>query len=177
MNAGGAFGQIADVVARVHGVQRDGRLVTLSRHEIDFGYRKSGLNHLLITAAELQLQVAEANALREQLKNVMAYKSRSQPLGDDSAGCCFKNPTLVSDLDGVGTVGARVSAGLLIDRAGLKGLVVGGAKVSDRHGNFLVAAPGGRARDVIQLMALVTQRVNERFGVNLEPEVVVWRRP
>lgn len=177
MNAGGAFGQIADVVSRVHALRRDGQMVTLTRSEIDFGYRRSGLNHLLITGAELQLRSADPVALREQLKHVMAYKSKSQPLGDDSAGCCFKNPTLAADLDGIGTAGARVSAGLLIDRAGLKGLVVGGARVSDRHGNFLVAEPGGKARDVIHLMALVTQRVAERFGVTLEPEVVVWRRP
>jgi UDP-N-acetylmuramate dehydrogenase len=108
----------------------------------------------------------------------MAYKKASQPMADNSAGCCFKNPTLAADLEGVAAAGTRVSAGLLIDRAGLKGVAVGGARVSERHGNFVVTSPGARARHVIDLMALIVRGVHDRFGVTLEPEVVIWsRRP
>ncbi len=180
MNAGGAFGQIADCVLRVHAVSRDGREVTLERAAIPFGYRHSGLADLILVGAELSLPPADPAALRDKLKEVMAYKKNSQPMAENSAGCCFKNPTLdrtVRDAQGdIGEPGKRVSAGMLIDRAGLKGLRVGGASVSPRHANFLVTDAGAKARDVIDLIAEITRRVHDTFGVRLQPEVVIWRR-
>lgn len=177
MNAGGAFGQVADVVARVHALDRQARPVTLERDEIDFGYRHSGLDHLIITAVELELHEEDPAALRTRLKEVMEYKSKSQPMGENSAGCVFKNPTLAADLPGIAPKGERVSAGMLIDKAGCKGLSVGGASVSHRHGNFIVTDMSkARAQDVINLMDVVIARVQTTFGVTLQPEVVVWRR-
>lgn len=176
MNAGGAFGQIADAVARVHALDGDGREVTLDRADIDFDYRRSGLGGLLLTACDFALRPAVPGPLRTRLLEVMEYKKRTQPLADQSAGCCFKNPTLDRAIDGVGASGERVSAGLLIDRAGCKGLSVGSARVSERHANFFVPDRDGSARDLIALMELVERRVFETFGVRLEREVVVWRR-
>ncbi len=178
MNAGGKFGQIADAVACVQAVDRQGGVHTIEREEIDFAYRRSGLNDLIITVVELALAPSDSGALRERLREVMAYKKDSQPLKDRSAGCCFKNPVLSRDVDGIGRRGDRVGAGLLIDRAGCKGLTIGGASVSPEHANFIVAATGGgaRARDVIRVMEAVEKRVLERFGVRLEREVVVWSR-
>jgi UDP-N-acetylmuramate dehydrogenase len=176
MNAGGAFGQICDSVVRVHALDRTGRDVVLERSQIDFGYRHSGLNNIIITSAELLLPPGNPAMLRARLKDVMAYKKNSQPMADNSAGCCFKNPTLTSDLKDIAPKGQRVSAGLLIDRAGCKGMRVGGAMVSPRHGNFVVTGPGAKARDVIELMDLMTRRVQGAFGVTIEPEVVIWRR-
>ncbi|GJQ29333.1 MAG: hypothetical protein HBSAPP03_12170 [Phycisphaerae bacterium] len=181
MNAGGAFGQIADAVARVHGFDPDGHRRTLERAEIDFGYRRSGLHGWVITRVELRLRPGDAAGLRTQVKRVMEYKKQSQPMAARSAGCCFKNPTVTHDLVGddgveIARAGDRVSAGLLIDRAGLKGLRVRSACVSERHGNFLVPDVNGSARDVIELMETVERRVLDRFGVRLEREVVVWRR-
>jgi UDP-N-acetylmuramate dehydrogenase len=176
MNAGGAFGQIADVVSVVHGLDRDGERVSLRREEIGFSYRHSGLNGLIITRVELSLTRDDPTKLRQKMAEVIEYKKNSQPLGDNSAGCCFKNPTLRGDVEGVGKAGERVSAGMVIDRAGLKGLRIGSAEVSRLHANFLVADKGGRARDVIELIAEVTKRVRDRFGIELETEVVVWRK-
>jgi UDP-N-acetylmuramate dehydrogenase len=176
MNAGGAFGQICDSVARVHALSRDGREVTLERADIDFSYRHSGLTGLIITSVELSLPPGNAAMLRARLKDVMAYKKNSQPMADNSAGCCFKNPTLAHDLKDIAPAGQRVSAGLLIDRSGCKGMRVGGAMVSPRHGNFVVTGPGAKARDVIELMDLMIKRVRDTFGVTIEPEVVIWRR-
>ncbi|MFA6044026.1 MAG: UDP-N-acetylmuramate dehydrogenase [Phycisphaerales bacterium] len=180
MNAGGAFGQIADCVLRVHAISRDGREVTLERSQIPFAYRHSGLADLILVSAELTLPPADPAALRDKLKEVMVYKKKSQPMADNSAGCCFKNPTLehtLRDAAGdIGEPGKRVSAGMLIDRAGLKGLRVGGASVSPRHANFLVTSAGAKARDVINLIAEITRRVHDTFGVTLHPEVVIWRR-
>lgn len=176
MNAGGAFGQIGDVVERVRGLDRAGRQVELLRESIGFSYRHSGLNELILVSARLKLAPADPAAVRARQKEVMAYKSGSQPMAEKSAGCVFKNPVLARDLEGAGPAGQRVSAGMLIDRAGCKGLKSGGAEVSPRHANFVVTHAGARADDVINLMGEVQRRVLERFGVRLEPEVVVWRR-
>lgn len=182
MNAGGAFGQIADTVARVFALDRAGREVMLSREQIPFSYRHSGLEHLILTGAELKLTPGDPATVRDRLKEIMRYKSGSQPMAADSAGCCFKNPTLAADVPELladlptAVAGARVSAGMLIDRAGCKGMRIGGAQVSERHANFFVTHPGATARDVQALMAAVTRRVIEAFGVMLVSEVVVWRR-
>lgn len=178
MNAGGAFGQIADVVKTVRGVDRLGRSIERAREQIDFSYRHSGLDDLIITEIELQLTPGDSPALRAKLKDVMEYKKGSQPMADRSAGCVFKNPTLSHALPEIpGTApGQRVSAGMLIDKSGGKGTRVGGASVSERHANFIVTDSGAKARDVITLMEQVTRRVQSAFGVTLVPEVVVWRR-
>lgn len=174
MNAGGAFGQIGDSIACVRGLDRTGREVTMQRDEIDFCYRRSGLNDLIITEVEFDLREEDPAALRARLKEVMEYKKGSQPMADRSAGCVWKNPTLPADLKDIGPKGERVSAGMLIDRAGCKGLTVGGASISHRHANFVVTDLGAKAGDVISLMDQTRQRVQERFGVRLEAEVVVW---
>jgi UDP-N-acetylmuramate dehydrogenase len=180
MNAGGAFGQIADAVERVHAIDRAGRSITLERAAIAFDYRHSGLNDLILTKVDLRLTPGDPAKIRERLKDVMEYKKHSQPMAEKSAGCCFKNPTLPHDLaiatGEIGAKGARVSAGMLIDFAGCKGLRVGGAEVSQRHANFLVTNDGAKARDVIQLMHEIERRVLDRFGVQLHREVVVWER-
>lgn len=176
MNAGGAFGQIGDSIACVRAIDRAGREVTLQRDEIDFRYRRSGLNDLIVTEVEFDLREEDPAALRARLKEVMEYKKGSQPMADRSAGCVWKNPTLPADLKDIGPKGERVSAGMLIDRAGCKGLRVGGASISHRHANFVVTDVGARAGDVIALMEQTRQRVLERFGVMLEAEVVIWGR-
>lgn len=176
MNAGGKFGSIADAVVRVNALDRNGDRVVLERAEIPFGYRKSGLEEFVIVSAEFALVPCEPAQARDRLKEVMRYKSQSQPMGADSAGCCFKNPTLAADIYDIGRAGETVPAGLLIDRAGCKGQAVGGATVSDRHANFIVTSPGATASDVIALMDRVAEAVRERFGVELEREVVVWSR-
>jgi UDP-N-acetylmuramate dehydrogenase len=186
MNAGGTYGQISDVVERVYALTRDGRDVVLERGAIDFGYRKSGLHDLIITAADLRLVPGDAAALVSRKKEINDFKLRSQPMSAHSAGCCFKNPTLSRDVpelgrsaDGrvLGVKGARVSAGLIIDRAGLKGMAIGGARVSEQHANFItVDKEHAKARDVIALMELITRRVMDTFGIVMEREVVVWGR-
>jgi UDP-N-acetylmuramate dehydrogenase len=184
MNAGGTFGQIADVIARVRTIDRRGRERTLERAQIDYSYRHSGLSGVVITSVELDLAPGDPAALRIRLKDVMAYKKNSQPMAANSAGCCFRNPGVRRDVavaagwtrDDSGDPAdlVRVSAGMLIDRAGCKGLRIGTAQVSENHANFLLADTGGRAGDVIALMAECTRRVQNAFGVKIEPEVVVW---
>lgn len=176
MNAGGTFGEIADVVLSVELIERGGALVTRAREDVEFSYRHSGLEGTVIIGAELQLERADPELLRSRWKQVMASKARTQPLAERSGGCAFRNPTLPHSIEGVGERGERVSAGRLIDLAGCKGLSRGSASVSDIHANFILARRGGRARDVIELMDEVRRRVEDRFGVSLQNEVVIWRR-
>lgn len=174
MNAGGAFGQIADCVRAVRALAPDGTLATFTRDEVGFEYRK-GLRGHVIAEVDLELHFApDQFSLRERLKEIMAYKKGSQPMGEHSAGCAFKNPTMRDPATGEFE---RVSAGKLIDKAGLKSFSVGGASVSQVHANFLVVDKAkATAADVLNLMSAIQQRVAEKHGVSLEPEVVVWRR-
>lgn len=177
MNAGGAFGSISELVTRVHAMSSTGAELVIPAEQISFDYRHSGLEHLVITSVELRLRrVSDKTrpALRDRLKEVMAYKKKTQPMADRSAGCCFKNPLAVGP--GLPGAGTRVSAGKLIDEAGCKGLRIGGAEVSSVHANFIVTHEGCRARDIIELMEEVERRVFEFCSVKLEREVRVWQR-
>lgn len=176
MNAGGRFGQLSQCVARVFVIDSKGQHRRVEASEIDFGYRRSGLEGWIITGAELALIPDEPARVRERLRECMEYKKRTQPLAEHSAGCAFKNPMLLTGIEDVGPAGMRVSAGKLIDLTGCKGLSIGGAQVSLVHGNFLTARRGAKARDLIALMDEVERRVFERFGVRIEREVVVWSR-
>ncbi|MBY0309461.1 MAG: UDP-N-acetylmuramate dehydrogenase [Phycisphaerales bacterium] len=179
MNAGGAFGQIADFVHAVHGLTRAGEAVRLAKNQVVFDYRHSDFTKagkdFLITSVELKLRRGDAAAARAKLKDVMAYKKKTQPMGADSCGCAFKNPVLLHDLRGIAVAGTRISAGMLIDKAGCKGMTVGGAAVSTQHGNFLyAAAPACTATDLITLMRQVRDKVKAAFDVTLRNEVVIW---
>ncbi len=176
MNAGGRFAEIADVVRSVTILERDGTLRTLQRDEIAFSYRTSGLERAVVLEVELALTRDDPTVLRRRLLEVMAHKKSAQPLGAKSAGCCFRNPVLARTIEGIGAAGQRVSAGLLLDRAGCKGMAVGAARVSERHANFITASRDGTAGDILRLMDIVADRVEQAFGLQLEREVVVWGR-
>jgi len=174
MNAGGAFGSFADHVLQVEAMDRLGRMHTIARREIDYAYRQSLMNHLLITAVVFQLDQADPEELKSERAKCMQYKAKTQPMSERSAGCVFKNPTLAEPIEGVGEHGQRISAGMLIDRAGCKGLRAGGAGVSHMHANFITTTPDANASSVIDLIEQVQSRVLERFGVALQRELVIW---
>jgi UDP-N-acetylmuramate dehydrogenase len=94
-------------------------------------------------------------------KEIWMYKRNSQPLNTKNCGCIFKNPR-------------GLSAGALIDQAGLKGFRVGGAEVSQKHANFVVAHPGCKAADVKKLVKLIREKVQEKNEIVLESEVKIW---
>lgn len=174
MNAGGAFGSMSDVVIGVDAIDRAGREQSYERLQIDYDYRQSHLNHLILTQIIFQLAPGEVGEIKESLNKCMSYKSQSQPLNDKSAGCVFKNPMLVESIEGIACAGERAGAGMLIDRAGCKGLSIGGATVSDVHANFITTTKDAMAHDVIELIAQVHSRVKEAFGVSLDRELVIW---
>lgn len=184
MNAGGTYGQTGDCLHSVTGLTRGGDLLTLKRNQIEFTYRSTNFfpgnpaksREFIVTSVEFKLRRGDAEAIRKKLKDIMAAKSASQPMAEHSAGCAFKNPILQRDLPGIAVAGSKVSAGMLIDKAGCKGLRVGCATVSPQHANFFTVTPSptARAADVLSLMRQVQERVQSTFGLWLVPEVAVW---
>ncbi len=167
MNAGGAFGQIGPAVQHVVLMDETGRVLKRRGADLGFAYRRTHIRETIIIEAHFDLNKGDPDHLMRRVKEVFAYKKKSQPLAEHSAGCAFKNPPAV---DG----GERLSAGSLIDQAGLKGHRAGGAQVSTKHANFVITHEGCTASDVLALMDQVQRKVEEQLGVRLEREVVVW---
>ncbi|MEE9312360.1 MAG: UDP-N-acetylmuramate dehydrogenase [Planctomycetota bacterium] len=163
MNAGGKYAEIFDFVESVIWITPEGELQSRYKEEIEFGYRISELRLGTILEVTIKTASAEPSELIAETRRINAEKISVQPYRKFSAGCAFKNPK-------------DKSAGLCIDQAGCKGLSVGGAKVSMKHGNFIVNEGGARARDVRELMELVTTKVKQVHGVSLQPEVQFWPR-
>lgn len=175
MNAGGKYGQMADVVKSVRIITKDGRIKTVNK--IRFAYRWSNLKERLITEVTLQLKPSTSAAVRSRIGEILREKKQSQPLSDWSAGCVFANPAshrVPMPSDAGRFVREHRSAGALIDRAGLKGLIVGGAKISPKHANFIVNTGQAKARDVIKLIDIVRKMVKKKFRINLGLEIETW---
>lgn len=167
MNAGGKFGDIGAVVRSVRLMDSHGNVSEYGREQVHFMYRHAELPAPYILGATLELDEADPEEVSRRTKDIWMYKRNSQPLNAKSAGCVFKNPPPERS--------GGLSAGALIDQAGLKGLRVGGAEVSTVHANFFVASPGTRADDVLALIETVREKVLARFGVELEHEVRIWK--
>ncbi len=162
MNAGGKYGEIASFVESVDVLEPDGELASRCADQLGFAYRRSDLRGAIVLGATLRLNRGDAAAALEQHRRIWNEKYETQPpLRERSAGCIFKNPP-----------GAK--AGVLLDQAGLKGFRVGGAEISSRHANFIVAYDGATASDVLALIAAARDRVFKRFDVELQLEIEVW---
>jgi len=161
MNAGGVFGDIGNAVESVEVMSADGEVFTRYRGDLAFAYRWTNITAPFILAAEFRLSEDDPHRILKQVKQIWIYKKNTQPLGSRNAGCIFKNPR-------------GLSAGALIDRAGLKGKRVGGAHVSLKHANFILADNGTRASDVLKLINIIRETVYKKNEVYLELEIEVW---
>ena len=161
MNAGGRHGEIGDVVKTVEVLAPGLGRRTLTREQVGFGYRQTELGDSVVTAVTLGLAGGDPDEVYDRFKTIRQSKKDSQPMGERSAGCIFANPP-------------GDSAGRLIDRAGLKGTRHGGAQVSRRHANFIVADRGATASDVLHLIDLIRETVGKQFGTELELEIDIW---
>ncbi|AJQ28143.1 UDP-N-acetylmuramate dehydrogenase [Pelosinus fermentans] len=162
MNAGAYSGEMCQVVTAVSGVCRNGNIQRFLPAQIQFGYRHSIFqdNGCIVCEVELTLQKQEKPAISQKMDEYTFRRESKQPLEMPSAGSTFKRPP-------------GNFAGTLIEKAGLKGLQVGGAQVSMKHAGFVINAGGATAEDVLLLIEEVQRRVYEDSGIMLHPEVRV----
>jgi UDP-N-acetylmuramate dehydrogenase len=160
MNAGTRLGEMQDSVKAVRLVTMKGEVVDLPASSIPFEYRRARLPKGIVVGVWLQLKQGLRAELERVVKDYLRYRRDTQPLAMPSAGCVFKNP-------------AKDSAGRLIEAMGLKGLRIGDAEVSPKHGNFIVNRGHARAADVIALIRKVRRMIKRNTGVSLDLELKI----
>ena len=160
MNAGAYGGEMKDIIREVTVLTREGELLTLSKEEMNFGYRTSVVKEkgYVVISAVLQLRKGDREEIRKVMDELKERRVTKQPLDMPSAGSTFKRPE-------------GYFAGKLIMDAGLRVFSVGGAQISEKHCGFVVNKGDATAADVLGLIGEVQKRVQEKFGVALEPEV------
>ncbi len=159
MNAGAHGCSISQIVVDIRVMTHSGTVLTIFREQAEFAYRQSALNqYFCVLAATLQLIQAPYDQIIAKMQQLYAERKYKLPLNKPSAGCVFKNPP-------------GISAGKLIDECGLKGTRIGGAEVSKKHANFIINTGGATAKDVLELIDEVRNRVYSQIGVTLELEV------
>jgi UDP-N-acetylmuramate dehydrogenase len=163
MNANAYGGDLARVLEWVEVATADGS-ERRQPGELGFAYRRSNLrSHEVVACASFALEPADPTAVKATLAQMRAARKAAQPSGIKTFGSTFKNP------DEPRAEGR--SAGVLLDQAGCRGLMVGGARFSEKHANFVENTGHAATADVVALMAEGRRRVRERFGIELEPEV------
>ncbi len=171
MNAGCHGGDWAGVVESVTVVDPTGADRVLSRSEVPFEYRQSGLEGRVVLETVVALSATDPAAIRAEVAELYRWRQEGTPFNQPCCGSVFKNPGGPSWQR---TEGPR-TAGQLIEAAGLKGTRVGGAEISPMHANYFVNTGTATAADVRGLIALARARVRERFGAELETEVKIVR--
>jgi UDP-N-acetylmuramate dehydrogenase len=167
MNAGCHGGDWSEVVETVTVVDASGRDTVLSRADVPFTYRWSGLDGRVVVETTVRLRPEEQHRLDEQIAEMFEWRQRGTPFNQPCCGSVFKNPSGPSWK----REGGPRTAGQLIEAAGLKGHRVGAVEVSPMHANYFVNTGGARAAEVRGLIEEVQRRVQAEFGVMLEPEV------
>jgi UDP-N-acetylmuramate dehydrogenase len=161
MNAGGKFGDIGALVTSVQVMDIHGVTFERTKDDLVFDYRSTNISAKFILSATLELEEEDPERIMKRTKEIWMYKRNTQPLNTKNCGCIFKNPR-------------GLSAGALIDQAGLKGMKAGGAEVSEKHANFIIAHPGCKADDVMNLVKTIREKVWEKNQIHLESEVQIW---
>jgi UDP-N-acetylmuramate dehydrogenase len=160
-NAGGRSGEIGQLVRRVEVLDERGGVDVRERDELFFGESESNLDDTVLLAAEFELERDATDAIVKRMRKAWIQRKAGMPFSFQAAARLFQNPK-------------GFNAATLIEQAGLARQKVGGAEVSERNANYVVANQGTTARDVLRLMDLLRSKVRERTGIDLEPELVVW---
>lgn len=162
MNARSYSGEFADVVKEVTVVDAEGNASVVDKNNVKYSYKYSAFmdSNYFIYDVKLELKRGDSSIIKENyLKNMNDRKTKGQ-FDFPSAGCVFKNNYQIG-----------VSSGKIIEDAGLKGLVIGGAKISEKHANFLINNGDARAADVLKLIKFIENEVLEKKGIKLEREL------
>lgn len=158
MNAGANGSEVCETLESVTFVTEQGEIQELKKTDLSFSYRSSSFHHKKGGIASAKFKLTPSSEARKKQLSIIEYRTRTQPYGDPSVGCIFRNPT-------------GHSAGALIEKSGLKGTKIGGAEVSPLHANFIVNRGGATSSDVESLAALIRSQVKEKTGIDLEMEV------
>lgn len=161
---------IGERVRDVQLMSLDGRVRDVAAADMEFAYDTSRVQRTreIVVSASFQVTPGDVAALRDRARASLHYRKATQPLALSSAGCVFQNPAAGDPVPD----GMPRSAGALVDRAGLKGHARGGARISDRHANFIVSDDTATAADIRALIEQARTTVRDRFGVELKNEIV-----
>jgi len=166
MNAGGhknpAYRNIGELITSLKVMDHSGKVKTLKKKDLNFGYRCSNLDRYIILEVTLRLDRSEKTNLISSCGRFLKIKKDKQVLDRPSAGCMFKNPD-----------NFQFTCGQLIDMLKLKGKSMGGAEVSEKHGNFIINRDNASCKDVLDLVDFIKGKVKENYGIDLEMEVKV----
>ncbi|MFB3168820.1 UDP-N-acetylmuramate dehydrogenase [Neobacillus sp. 179-C4.2 HS] len=166
MNAGAHGSDISKILTKAHILFDDGSMEWLSNDEMEFTYRTSVLQKKrpgIVLEAEFQLTKGDKTAIVSQMQKNKDYRKQTQPWNFPCAGSIFRNPL-------------PNYAGKLIEDAGLKGFQMGGAKISEMHGNFIVNAGNATAKDVLDLIQYIKDTILNLYGIKMETEVEIIGR-
>lgn len=162
MNAGAYGGEMKDVVTSVWAMDYSGNDRRLDYDDLKFGYRTSAIQQdkLIVIEVDMQLEEGDKQESMELIAELTRRRREKQPLSYPSAGSTFKRPV-------------GYYAGKLIQDAGLKGLRVGDAQVSDLHAGFIINLGNATAKDVLELIQIVKEKVKSEFNVDMQPEIKI----
>jgi UDP-N-acetylmuramate dehydrogenase len=161
MNAGAHDGTVADSLVSADVMDRDGTLQTLSRDQLQYSYRSSILqgSQMIVLRATFQLTPgADPEQVAQVTQSHRDHRLKTQPYDQPSCGSVFRNPL-------------PKKAGWLIEQSDLKGFHIGGAQVSQKHANFIVNCGNATANDIYTLIAVIQQRILDKWDISLHPEV------
>ncbi|MCW1237920.1 MULTISPECIES: UDP-N-acetylmuramate dehydrogenase [Bacillus] len=166
MNAGAHKSDISNILSKALILFENGTIDWLTHEEMEFSYRTSVLQTKrpgIVLEAEFQLQLGEREGIVSVMQKNKDYRRETQPWNHPCAGSIFRNPI-------------PYFAGDLIEKAGLRGYQIGGAQISEMHGNFIINTGGASAQDVLSLIALIKQTIKDKFGVEMHTEVEIIGR-
>lgn len=140
---------------------RSGEILVRQRNDLQFAYRQSSLNELVVLDATLQLESENPQDVTKRMQKLWIVAKANQPMSEQSSGRIFKNPH-------------GIRAAELVEQVGLKGARIGEAVVSDRNENYIVAGPRATAQDVRQLIDVLHDQISQKLGIDLEYEINIW---
>ena len=160
MNAGAYNGEIKNVIKEAEVITSSGEIITLSKDELELGYRTSKVmkDNSIVINATFKLEKGNKEEIKETIDDLTQKREEKQPLEYPSAGSTFKRPE-------------GYFAGKLIQDSGLKGYSIGGAAVSSKHSGFVINKGNATAKDILDLIAYIQEKVKKQFGVELHTEV------
>ena len=159
MNAGAYGGEIWSYIKEVETINRKGKREIFEKDKFDINYRSVSISeNEWFIACKMKLEISTRTVVSDRIKKMLSERANSQPLGKLSCGSVFRNPT-------------NQHAAKLIELCGLKGKKVGGAVISDKHGNFIINTGNATSLDIEQLIEFIQACVYEKYDIKLIPEV------